>query len=85
MNILIIFFDCKTVSQAKSKMKPKFPVPVHHNIFILLQDLGSPRRVTDDDIFDQTPLNHEYVVKVSVITSNTFSLPPKLKFRSHQL
>ena len=32
MEIPIIFFYCKTISQAKSKMKPKFPVPVHHDI-----------------------------------------------------
>ena len=30
--ILMIFFDHKPISQAKSKMKPKFPVPEHHDI-----------------------------------------------------
>ena len=30
--ITIIFLDYKSRSQAKSRMKPKFPVPVHHDI-----------------------------------------------------
>ena len=28
----MIFFDHKPISQAKSKMKPKFAVPVHHDV-----------------------------------------------------
>ena len=28
----MIFFDHKPISQAKSKMKPKFAVPVHHDL-----------------------------------------------------
>ena len=28
----MIFFDHKPISQAKSKMKPKFPVPEHHDL-----------------------------------------------------
>ena len=32
MSIPIIFLDCKTVSQAKSEMKPTFFVPVHHDL-----------------------------------------------------
>ena len=30
--ITMIFLDCKSMLQAKSKMKPKFPVPKHHDI-----------------------------------------------------
>ena len=30
--ILILFYDDKSISQVKSKMNLKFPVPVHHDI-----------------------------------------------------
>ena len=30
--ILIISFDHKPISQSKNKMKPKFAVPVHHDL-----------------------------------------------------
>ena len=30
----MIFFDHKPMSRAKSKMKPKFAVPVHHDLFV---------------------------------------------------
>ena len=30
--IKIIFLDYRSISKAKSNMKPKFPVPVHHDL-----------------------------------------------------
>ena len=52
--ILMIFFHCKSMSQAKCKMKPKFPVSVHHDLrgFVCWSKLQNIR----------TPLIHLWLV-----------------------